>query len=457
MKKTLLFITVVQMSLLALAILPAKVRSASFEFQFEPLIESPAEDQLSFFLQDATSRVWVFFTSTRADGGHSHIFYNTSIDGGTSWSEASLFSPAFVLGLDMLDPVAFQDSAHTIWVAWRNHTAPYDADQVWFTTSGDGENWAPARQLCDGHNDMGGFIEAEGKVWFFFAPLSNYWRVSYKTTTDQGKTWSDSTPITADGGMRNPYPIFLSNGTIFVVYRIGAYHFEANIGYSSSSDGGLTWSTGVVDDPSYPQWDSNPRATEYRGNIFVFFQHGYEQATTDHIDVWFRVWNGTDWEEPQQLTNDIYIKGNPAPICMYNCIWVAFDTNKAGTWDIWLAKIHYCLVSTVDIDPDTLNLKSKGKWITAYIELPKGYDVADINVSTIAMNDTVRAELTPTSVGDYGSDGLPSLMVKFDRVAVVQCILNNVPNTDKSVVLTITGKLDDGTLLQGSGTIRIIH
>ncbi|GEM_PF-6653402 len=36
--------------------------------------------------------------------------------------------------------------------------------------------------------------------------------------------------------------------------------------------------------------------------------------------------------------------------------------------------------ASIDFDPDTLNLKSKGKWVTVYTELPAGYDVTDINV-----------------------------------------------------------------------------
>ena len=31
-----------------------------------------------------------------------------------------------------------------------------------------------------------------------------------------------------------------------------------------------------------------------------------------------------------------------------------------------------------DINPNKLNLKSKGRWITVYLELPENYDVNDI-------------------------------------------------------------------------------
>jgi hypothetical protein len=45
--------------------------------------------------------------------------------------------------------------------------------------------------------------------------------------------------------------------------------------------------------------------------------------------------------------------------------------------------------STLDIRPDTLNLVSKGRWITAYIELPDGYDVGDIDCTSIRLGKEV--------------------------------------------------------------------
>ena len=120
------------------------------------------------------------------------------------------------------------------------------------------------------------------------------------------------------------------------------------------------------------------------------------------------------------------------------------------------------VTATVDIDPDTLNLKSNGKWITAYIELPEGYDATDINVTTILLNDTIHAELRPVAIGDYDEDGIPDLIAKFHRAEVISYILANVNMTElieerfMTVTLTITGCLNDGTPFQGSDTTKII-
>ena len=119
-------------------------------------------------------------------------------------------------------------------------------------------------------------------------------------------------------------------------------------------------------------------------------------------------------------------------------------------------KLHMC--ASVDAKPDTLNLASRATWVTAYIELPKSISLSHINVSSIRLNGTIPADLSePATIGDYDNDGLPDLMIKFDRAAVQRYILDNVPIEAKSMTttLTVTGKLNDGTLFQGIDTIKI--
>ena len=107
---------------------------------------------------------------------------------------------------------------------------------------------------------------------------------------------------------------------------------------------------------------------------------------------------------------------------------------------------------TADFDPDTSDLKSKGKWVTGYIELPvgHGYAVSQINVSSIRLNGQVHAEAKPTKVGDYDKDGVPDLMVKFDRAAV-QAILQVGDNVE----ITVNGSLLDSRQFEGKDSIRV--
>jgi hypothetical protein len=117
------------------------------------------------------------------------------------------------------------------------------------------------------------------------------------------------------------------------------------------------------------------------------------------------------------------------------------------------------ITAMLDIDPDTLDLQDNGQWITAYIELTEGYDVNEICVSTIKLNDIIAVDpAAPTTIGDYDNDGVPDLMVKFDRAAVQQYILGNAPTETRfrTTTLTLTWELNNGTQFRGSDTIKII-
>jgi len=129
-----------------------------------------------------------------------------------------------------------------------------------------------------------------------------------------------------------------------------------------------------------------------------------------------------------------------------------------GLWDSNGDEIPYTtkdatfkmgLPITIDIDPNTLNSKSKGKWITAYIELPEGYSASNIDVSTVELNGEISAELHPTGTGDYDTDGITDLMVKFDRRELIALL-----NVDEAT-LTITGKIA-GIPFEGNDTIKVI-
>ena len=107
--------------------------------------------------------------------------------------------------------------------------------------------------------------------------------------------------------------------------------------------------------------------------------------------------------------------------------------------------------ATINFDPNTLNSKSNGKVVTAYIELPKGYDMKQIDISSIKLNSTVPALAKPTAIGDYDQDGIPDLMVKFDRNAVQAIVA-----VGDRVKITITGKVA-GVDFEGSDVIRVIQ
>ena len=107
--------------------------------------------------------------------------------------------------------------------------------------------------------------------------------------------------------------------------------------------------------------------------------------------------------------------------------------------------------TSVDIDPDTLNLKSNGQWITAYITLPEGYSVEDIDPETVGL-DGIEAVWSEIQNGVF--------MAKFDRAVVIEH-LGETDLTDDcgskfdDVKLTVTGEVAE-TLFEGIDTIKVI-
>lgn len=116
-------------------------------------------------------------------------------------------------------------------------------------------------------------------------------------------------------------------------------------------------------------------------------------------------------------------------------------------------------IATVEYGPETLNLKSRGQFVTAYIELPESLDPAEIDVSSVAITaidgqsifPEVMAEPSPTELGDFDGDHTPDLMVKFSRQALIEVL------SEGERELRLQGFTVGGQLFVGERTIRVIH
>lgn len=107
----------------------------------------------------------------------------------------------------------------------------------------------------------------------------------------------------------------------------------------------------------------------------------------------------------------------------------------------------------IDFDPNALNLLSEGVPVTVYIELPidSDYTVQDIDVWTILLNGQISILDFPYTIGDYDQDGIPDLMVKFDR-SEVQSILE----VGKKIEITVTGEFTNGAIFEGFDIIKVM-
>jgi hypothetical protein len=106
----------------------------------------------------------------------------------------------------------------------------------------------------------------------------------------------------------------------------------------------------------------------------------------------------------------------------------------------------------LDVDPNTLSLRSRGAWVTAYITVPDCFDVGDIDPSTVKIGgiDGVDIPAIAASLSDE-QDG--TLMVKFDRQALIAALGTGLGDR----TLEIEGLFSDGTFFRAEDTIRVIR
>lgn len=187
-------------------------------------------------------------------------------------------------------------------------------------------------------------------------------------------------------------------------------------------------------------WDGNPRlggvliSEQVVGKVQLVIDSGHQYPgytyyahyiENDGIATATTVWT------PTIGTHDIYVLIDPN-----NVLGEVNESNNIAYKEITVG-----IPANVTIKPETLNLPSKGLF-TAFITLPKPYNITDVNISTVV------CEGAPAVQGMIADDN--KYMAKFDREDLV-----GVEPGD-AVTLTVTGKLYDGTPFEGSDTIRVI-
>jgi YVTN family beta-propeller protein len=106
------------------------------------------------------------------------------------------------------------------------------------------------------------------------------------------------------------------------------------------------------------------------------------------------------------------------------------------------------IVCTFDFSPNSLNVKSMGKWVTASITPPPPWMASQIDLTSLRLNGVVKVDPHGSSSIDPTTN---TLMVKFLRSDVMLALPEG-----NQVTVTVTGQI--GTrLLTGSDVIKVVH
>ena len=130
----------------------------------------------------------------------------------------------------------------------------------------------------------------------------------------------------------------------------------------------------------------------------------------------------------------------------------AFDGDRYGQWMNMATFKTHIAVTTINaeirFEPETLNRKSEGNWVMVQIELPPGYRAAEVDISSLRLEETVPAEASPISINQRGNADV--LTVKFRRSDVIAVL-----PAGEHVPVHVTGKVAT-SLFEGVDIIRVI-
>jgi len=76
------------------------------------------------------------------------------------------------------------------------------------------------------------------------------------------------------------------------------------------------------------------------------------------------------------------------------------------------------LVAELTLKPNNPDAARGGPWLTASIELPPGFNPADILVESVRLQGVAQPAGAPASIKDHDHDGVDELAIRFDRAAV---------------------------------------
>lgn len=189
-----------------------------------------------------------------------------------------------------------------------------------------------------------------------------------------------------------------------------------------------------------------------------------------------RVFAGTTRQVNRLVTYQSFSFQNETNSAYYDFVWdrlsgliVLIDENVTLTRNGYLTQMQIRLTiketniwapspptvaAEVFFIPRVLNLKSRGDWVIAIIEMPEKASVRDVDLSSIKINGTIPATGRAILIGRR------LILIRFNRQELIKFVKEHASAHTgfcMRITLVITADLRNGSRLQGSDTVFIIR
>jgi hypothetical protein len=333
---------------------------------------------------------------------------------------------------------------------WNIETVDSAGVVGWFTSMALDSNDYPHISYYDRTNDDLKYAKWDGSGW------------NNETVDSAGRVgWFTSLALDSNDDPHISYHDWINDDVkywnIEIVDSAGDVGRHTSIALDGSDYAHISYYDGTNDDLKYAMWTGiawNIEIVDSAGDVGLYPSLALDSNDDPHIsyldltndDLKYAKWDGSGWNnETVDSAGDVgwysslVLDSNDDPHVSYDD-WANSDLKYATKAELAPATRSI----TLDIDPDTLNLKSKGRWITAYLTTENAY-ADDIDTLSLLLNDVIRPEW-------WDIQNNTTLMIKFDRAAV-QAI---VPVSD-SVDIKVTGQWTNGESFEVHDMIRVIN
>jgi len=262
--------------------------------------------------------------------GNQELYYRNSADNGITWSTSRRLTNNSGMSSDP-SVAAFGSNVHVAW--WDNTSGN---NEIYFKTSpDDGATWSAAKRLTsNGGDSVYPSLSANGSTvhvaWFDSTP-GNF-EVFYKVSTDNGSAWSPAKRLTHTSAS-SYHPSITSNGTnVYLTWRDRTPgNFE--IYFRMSPDNGITWAapkrltnnSGNSHSPSIASVGSDIYITWFddsTGNEEIYFKSSSDMGTT--------------WSATKRLSSNAGYSIYPSVAASGSAIQVTWSDSSSGNWEIYL-------------------------------------------------------------------------------------------------------------------------